>query len=151
MGVPGHVGVAGNESVPRARMSTGLAGPVRPDSDPLRRLAVLAVVLAWLLPPALTEDGPVLCPVRRATGLPCPACGLTRSWAAALHGRPGASLRSHPLGMALLAGAVAYAVRLDERGRVPGVLADPRVRAGLASGWLAVWGARVVAEARRRP
>jgi hypothetical protein len=52
--------------------------------------------------------------------------------------------------MALLAGAVAYAARLDERGRVPTVLADPRVRVGLAGAWLAAWGARLVVEVRRR-
>ena len=133
----------------------GVPGPARtrppdPDPDPTRRLAALAIGLAWLLPAALTERGPVLCPVRRATGLPCPACGLTRSWAAALHGRPGASLRFHPLGMALLAGTVAYAARVDERGRVAAVLADPLVRTGLAGAWLAVWGARLVTEARHR-
>ena len=139
MGVPGP-----------ARARPDRRRPAGPDPDPTRRLAALAVGLAWLLPPALTEGGAVLCPVRRATGLPCPACGLTRSWSAALHGRPGASLRFHPLGMALLAGAVAYAARIDERGRVASVLADPRVRAGLAGGWLAVWAARLVAETRHR-
>mgnify|MGYP001125114515 CR=1 FL=1 len=138
MGVPGP-----------ARSHPAHARPPHPDPDPTRRLAAIAVVLAWLLPAAATEGGPVLCPVRRVTGLPCPACGLTRSWAAALHGRPAASLRFHPLGMVLLAGAVAYAARLDERGRAPAVLADPRVRAGLAGGWLAVWVARLVAESHR--
>lgn len=116
-----------------------------PAPDPSRRLAALAIVAAFLLPAGLVERGPVLCPVRAATGLPCPACGLTRSWRAALHGDPRASLRFHPLGMVALLAAAAYATRLDER-------LDPAVRARAGAAWpvaVAVWlGAWLVRVAR---
>ncbi|MYR04856.1 DUF2752 domain-containing protein [Gordonia sp. SID5947] len=38
------------------------------------------------LGPGAVGRGPVLCPFLRMTGLPCPACGLTRSWVALGHG-----------------------------------------------------------------
>lgn len=128
--------------------TTGQDDGRRRDPDPTRRLAALAIAAAWLLPPRLAAGGPVLCPFRRATGLPCPACGLTRSWAAALHGRPGASLRHHPLGLLALGTALAYAARLDER---PGH--GPDVRPGgawpaVVGAWLAVWVARMARTAR---
>ena len=41
---------------------------------------------AFAIPTSVVGDGPVLCPFRLATGLPCPGCGLTRSWVAAAHG-----------------------------------------------------------------
>lgn len=117
-------------------------------SDPTRRLAAVAILAAALVPPAAVGHGPVLCPFRRATGLPCPACGVTRSWVAALHGRPRASIGFHPLGMVALAGAAAYAARLDER-------VDPALRARasgvwpvLVGGWLGVWALRMVRELR---
>ncbi|MBS0211512.1 MAG: DUF2752 domain-containing protein [Planctomycetes bacterium] len=46
---------------------------------------------------------PELCAWRRLLNRNCPGCGLTRSWVAALHGRPGLSFQMHPLGMPLLA------------------------------------------------
>ncbi len=118
--------------------------------DPTRRLAAAAILGAFLVPTAVAGRGPVLCPVRRATGLPCPACGLTRSWSAALHGRPVASLRFHPLGILALAGAGAYGAGLDRR--LDGVTRD-RAQAAwplIVGAWLAVWLVRVAAEARRR-
>lgn len=33
-----------------------------------------------------SEHGPVLCPVRLITGLPCPGCGLVRAFVACAHG-----------------------------------------------------------------
>ncbi|MBW3622934.1 MAG: DUF2752 domain-containing protein [Armatimonadetes bacterium] len=41
------------------------------------------------------------CPSRLLLHLPCPGCGLTRSWVALWHGDLLASFRYHPLGMAL--------------------------------------------------
>lgn len=41
---------------------------------------------AFAIPTSVVGEGPVLCPFRLATGLPCPGCGLTRSWVAAAHG-----------------------------------------------------------------
>ena len=49
-----------------------------------------------------TRAGPVLCPFRIATGLPCPFCGLTRSLFAAGQGRFALSVELSPLGLVAL-------------------------------------------------
>ena len=54
--------------------------------------------LAAYAAPSLLTNGPVLCPFRRITGLPCPGCGLTRSCVAFLHGDLSRSLHFHPFG-----------------------------------------------------
>ena len=46
---------------------------------------------------------PSVCIFERATGLPCPGCGLTRSMTAAVRGDIAASLKHHRLGLATLA------------------------------------------------
>jgi hypothetical protein len=48
--------------------------------------------------PNLDLNGPVLCPFRLATGLPCPFCGMTRSLVALGQGRLDASFDLAPLG-----------------------------------------------------
>ena len=71
---------------------------------------------------ASLDDGPVLCPFRAVTGLPCPFCGLTRSLFAAGQGRWEDSLAYSPLGLPLLALAPVVLVvtftRLLRRGGV---------------------------------
>jgi hypothetical protein len=72
---------------------------------------VLAVILAaavvvgqaelWFSWFALDEL-PVACSFRRATGHPCPGCGLTRSWSALGRGALGESLAYHRLGWAVM-------------------------------------------------
>lgn len=75
-----------------------------PRSARLRRpLAVLAG--AALLAPTLLRpgvSGPVLCPMRRITGVWCPTCGMTRAVAWLAHGDLHQSLRYHPLAPLLL-------------------------------------------------
>lgn len=41
---------------------------------------------------------PFPCPLRQATGLPCPGCGLTRSCMSMLQGEWAEAWRHHPLG-----------------------------------------------------
>lgn len=64
----------------------------------------IGLVLAALTDQAGVDDGPVICPCRRLTGLPCPGCGLTRSWVFALHGDLGAAVLANPFGLVLLVG-----------------------------------------------
>lgn len=70
----------------------------RGDVDDLRRLARVGVAAAFLLPTSIARRGPVVCLFRRLTGLPCPYCGLTRSWTATAHGQPLGGFRAHPMG-----------------------------------------------------
>jgi Protein of unknown function (DUF2752) len=60
----------------------------------------------WLDPGTLGVD---VCWFRRATGLPCPGCGLSRSVVALARGDLAASLAFHPFGPLVLAWAMAAA------------------------------------------
>jgi hypothetical protein len=84
-----------------------------------RGLATGFIALAVLLPSAALDQRRTLCPIRRVTGLPCPACGLTRSVHAASRFRLRESVGFHPLGIPTLGAGVLFAtgrLRLAERG-----------------------------------
>jgi hypothetical protein len=57
---------------------------------------------AFVLSPDGIDDGPVVCPFRLLTGLPCPGCGLTRSWVHLAHGQWRDSFLANPFGMVLV-------------------------------------------------
>jgi len=73
------------------------------DRPERRRKAVDAAICFGILAASFVyapyaHDGPVLCPLRLATGIPCPACGLTRSFCALASGRPAEAFAEHLLG-----------------------------------------------------
>ena len=82
-------------------------------------IGVGGVAIAALLPADGIEDGPVLCPFRALTGLPCPGCGLTRSWVYLMHGDVGSSLASNWFGPVLILAVVVLAV-VSVRSRLGG-------------------------------
>ena len=77
---------------------------------PLAGVVVAATAVAALANPDTIEDGPVICPFRLMTGLPCPGCGLTRAWVYLVHGRLEESLSANPFGMISFALGVALVV-----------------------------------------
>ena len=58
-------------------------------------------------------DGTIVCPIRLLTGVPCPACGTTRSLAAISVGRFEDAWLLNPLGFAVIAFAILWALRLE--------------------------------------
>jgi len=91
--------------------------------------------------------GPILCPFRLATGLPCPGCGMTRGFCAMARGDLPAAVSWNPLSLPLfglvLAVLIVAAVDLV-RGR-PSVRCDPVWAAWLAGGGaLAAWSVHLV-------
>jgi hypothetical protein len=91
-------------------MLTGSGAGVDEQGDRIGAAAVgtvafgAALVLARSVAPV---DLP--CPVLAVTGVPCPACGLTRLAHAAVHGRFVDALTTDPAGVALLALVAAVA------------------------------------------
>jgi len=82
-----------------------------------------AVLAAFLLTPGaervaiLGFEIPELCGFKRFTGLPCPGCGLTRSWTYLAHGDPVTALRMNPVGPVLfLAAAIQVPLVLRRMG-----------------------------------
>lgn len=76
-------------------------------SDPSFALSAMVLLGGLLIPAAWLEAHvPRLC-LWHAAGLPCWACGLTRSVCLAGHGELAASWTQHPLGLPLFAAALA--------------------------------------------
>ena len=67
-------------------------------SWPGRATAASALVLSAVLTLASVQSAPVLCPHRRATGLMCPGCGLSRSFVSLSHGDIVAAFHFHVFG-----------------------------------------------------
>lgn len=91
---------------PRAVLR-GFSPSAGPSVGLVTALSASAIAVAAAVSPAQAAHGPVLCPFRRATGLPCPGCGLTRSWVDLLHGRVGDAMAANPFGIVALAAAAA--------------------------------------------
>lgn len=54
---------------------------------------------------------PPICSMKRNFNLPCPGCGLTRSWVSAAHGQYSISWEYHRMGMLLMIYAIIQALR----------------------------------------
>jgi len=61
-------------------------------------LAMLVILVISVLYAPWSTTGPVLCPLRLATGIPCPGCGLTRSFCAMARGDLHHAFQFHLLG-----------------------------------------------------
>ena len=88
------------------RSVAGFSPTAGPSVGLVSGLALAAVVVARLVDPQQVEAGPVLCPFRLATGLPCPGCGLTRSWVHLMHGQVGEAMAANPFGIVALGLAI---------------------------------------------
>ena len=60
-----------------------------------RDLPIFAVLAVYIF--VCNYFGITLCPFKKITGLPCPACGTTRAWVAAFHLDFKAAFHYHPL------------------------------------------------------
>lgn len=112
---------------------------------PLEGVAIggaVALCVGRLLSPEHIEDGRVICPFRLVTDLPCPACGLTRSWVYAAHGWWPEAFRANPFGpvLILLLGALALVIVLRRRRDRPPLRFDRVLRHPAAVGLLVLWG-----------
>ncbi len=91
----------------------------------LARLGLLAFGAAvcghalGLWDPTTFGSLPVLCPVRRATGLACPGCGMGRALALLAAGSLRASMRQHPFAPPLLLAAGVAALPTRVRDAIP--------------------------------
>ncbi|MFE0751575.1 DUF2752 domain-containing protein [Gordonia sp. NPDC058843] len=61
-----------------------------------------ALGAACVFSPSGVDSGPQLCPFAVMTGLPCPGCGLTRSWVAFMHGDVGSAFTFNVFGPVFL-------------------------------------------------
>ncbi len=80
------------------------------DLAPLRRLGAAMLGLAALLP-SLPHDPGLPCPLRTATGIPCPLCGMTTSVKAGMRLDLRAALAANPFGLAIIVAAVLILIR----------------------------------------
>lgn len=77
--------------------------------SPLGIICGLILLAAALLP--LPQNGtiaglPSICPFHNLSGLPCPGCGLTRSFVCLAHGQISMAFEFHPLGPLLFGAAL---------------------------------------------
>lgn len=111
---------------------------------------VVLLGVSALIPSDEIAHGPIICPFRLVTGLPCPGCGLTRSWVYGMHGSVRESVMANPFGIPLAAALVALvlcviAARLSDRPApsIDRAFRNPVALVALAS-WLVFGAVRMV-------
>ena len=84
----------------------------RAELDAIRRFGPTAALAcgcaAAAVLPLSSDDGPVLCPFRLATGGWCPGCGATRAFRAMMHGDFAAAYVLNPWAMLVLTQFVVF-------------------------------------------
>jgi hypothetical protein len=125
------------------------------DNPPMeRRRLALGVLLvgAALLPRPLLERLPPICPVRLATGYPCPTCGMTRSWHSVARLEPMRALRDHPFGPPVLAvlAAGAWSPASADAIAAAARQVPTGIKVAALVAWVGWWLSRLVAAARLR-
>lgn len=102
-------------------VQTTTLGMRAPNQLRVAAAGLVGVAAAW---PLLPVHPPLVCPLRAATGVPCPLCGMTRACVAAAHGHLAASLSFNPAGVLVVVAAVVALLRPQwfTRVRAPGWL-----------------------------
>jgi Protein of unknown function (DUF2752) len=95
------------------------AARVQLDLQPVRWLGSAMLVLGVVLPHLPGNPG-LACPLRTATGIPCPMCGMTTSVKATMRGDLGAAATANPFGILAVMVAVILLLRPAwQRAQVP--------------------------------
>ena len=96
-------------------VQTTTIGVRAPNQLRVAAAGLVGVAAVW---PVLPAHPPLVCPLRAATGIPCPLCGMTRACVAVAHGHLATSLAFNPAGVLVVLAAVATwdvsAIRPDE-------------------------------------
>ncbi|MFI5047742.1 MAG: DUF2752 domain-containing protein [Acidimicrobiia bacterium] len=79
------------------------------DTKSLRVAGVSSLALAAVVPLLPGHDA-IACPLRAATGIPCPFCGMTRGVNRALHADVGGAFALNPGSLVLVFGVLALIV-----------------------------------------
>lgn len=81
-----------------------MGSPSAAKADPQLAVKLLGLIglgivaLSFILGPSFWQGLPEMCAFEAMTGLPCPTCGITRSFAATAHGHLGLAFHYHALG-----------------------------------------------------
>lgn len=112
-------------------VQTTTIGVRAPNQLRVAAAGLVGVAAVW---PVLPAHPPLVCPLRAATGIPCPLCGMTRACVAVAHGHLATSLAFNPAGVLVVLAAVVALVRpqLFARVRAPGWL----ILAAIGALWL---------------
>ena len=96
-----HTSYAGRMTLDHRR-EQGLSGSEVVGATTVAVVGAAALGAACVFSPSGVESGPPLCPFAVMTGLPCPGCGLTRSWVAFMHGDVGSAFTFNAFGPVFL-------------------------------------------------
>lgn len=92
--------------------------PVTIDLVAFRRLGLAMLALGLVLP-LLHVRTLFPCPLRTLTGVPCPLCGMTTSVVALMHLHPGRALDANPIGLLVVAVALALILLRPRKVQIP--------------------------------